>query len=316
MARLKTYLLAAATVGTAFGIGFVMQHGFGAQAPDIVASDVDVDSIMDTSSATLVPYRQASIGMSRAAPPVVRVAAVLNDYPSPAPLGDKADIFDCAVSLTAELRAGAIVGLDLSAPCYTSERVTFHHQGLMFTEMTDPGGALHVEVPALSQSALFVASFDSGDGAAVRAEVPALPFYDRVALQWNGTAGLQLHAREFGADYFSDGHVWAASAGDMSRTAKGEGGFMNRLGNGDGFMAEIYSFPIGTARRDGTVTVTIEAEITPANCGTEIEAQTFERHEAEPLRVRDLTLDIPDCDDAGGFLVLKNLVEDLKIASR
>jgi hypothetical protein len=30
--------------------------------------------------------------------------------------------------------------------------------------------------------------------------------------------------------------------------------------------------------------------------------------------VRDLTLDIPTCDATGGFLVLKNLLQDLKIA--
>ena len=34
------------------------------------------------------------------------------------------------------------------------------------------------------------------------------------------------------------------------------------------------------------------------------------------LRVRDLSLSIPACDGVGDFLVLKNLVEDLKIAAR
>ncbi|KAA8608598.1 translocase [Salipiger aestuarii] len=335
MARLKTYLLALATVGVAFAIGYVMQHAAGSNHPDIAASDVDVDSIVDTSFVAPRSYpvgRTDVTGADMALPAVATLGGAGTDLParillaavqSPpadaAPVLDKSDIFDCGITLRAEPRAGALVGLALSAPCLAHERVTIHHHGMMFTAMTDADGMLAANVPALSENALFVAAFDNGDGMTVRTDVPALPFYDRVVLQWKGDTGLQLHAREFGAGYYSDGHVWAASAGDLGRTARGEGGFMTLLGDPEAeapLLAEVYSFPIGTARKDGTVAVTIEAEVSAENCGTEVAAQTLERHDTGPVRVRDLTLDMPGCDDASGFLVLKNLVENLKIAAR
>ncbi len=328
MARLKTFLLALITLGCALGIGFVMQNGAGPGRADLATSVVDPDSIVHTSSVAPV-QRQAPRGADKVIPAVASagdgrsagiVFAALQRASLEGPRGpDKRHIFECGMYLTAQPRPGAMVALALSAPCHGATRVTFHHDGMMFTGMTDPDGALDVEVPALSEKALFAATFASGDRVTAQADVPAMPFYDRIVLQWKGRTGLQLHAREFGAPYFSEGHVWAASAGDLGRSALGEGGFMTLLGDPHApapMLAEVYSFPVGTARRDGTVAVTIEAEVNADNCGREIAAQTIERNEQRPLRLRELTLDMPGCDDANGFLVLKNLVENLKIAAR
>lgn len=318
MADLGTVLLGVATVGVALSIGHVMQHGTVSAAPEISTADIDARSIVDTSSAMRRHLSTQATSLADL-PGAVTLAAVREEAIPSAPLFDKAGIFDCAVSLSAAPRAGAVVALSLTAPCYGSERVTFEHRGLTFTEITAPDGTLQVNVPALSENALFVASFDGGAMATVRSDVPALPFYDRVVLQWSGDSGLSLHAREFGATYSGEGHIWAARDGEMSRTARGEGGFFNLLGNAaapGAHVAEVYSFPVGTVRKEGTVELTIEAEVTPANCGREVAAQTLEHHEMRPFTLRELRLDMPDCDDASGFLVLKNAVEDLKIAAR
>ena len=333
MARLnKTYLLAAATVGAALAIGFVMQNGGYLRTADRAPeTGIVVSDITDTSSAAMprLPVEEALApdlddGLDRLEPAaatdetdVEATPAVVAVQSEPQP-DSLAAAPDCTVRLTAEPRAGAMVALSLRAPCYASEQVTIHHQGLMFTEFTGPEGQLAIDVPALAEKALFIAAFDNDDGATAIAEVPALPFYDRVALQWPGDSGLQLHAREFGADYFSEGHVWAAATGDMGRTAKGVGGFLTRLGNPDTLtprMAEIYSFPAGAARKTGAVAVSVEAELTDANCGNAVEAQTLELRGEAGLQVHDLSLEMPDCDSVGDFLVLKNLIEDLKIAS-
>ena len=325
MARLKTYLLAVATVLMALAIGYFMQQGDAAtpvalnQKGDLVVSD-----ITDMSSASGVAPRlpvPAALETASTLPdlPVQRVRAEAPLATIPTPDTARSEGFDCAIEMSAEVNAGAMVALELSAPCYASERVTIHHHGLMFTEHTAPDGSLRLSVPALTERALFVAAFDGGDGATAVVDVPALPFYDRVVLQWRGASGLQLHAREFGADYFTDGHIWSAHAGDMTRSAQGESGFLTRLGDASGrdpLVAEIYSFPAGTARQEGTVSISVEAEVTDANCDRAVEAQTLERHGDAPLRVRDLSLSIPACDGVGDFLVLKNLVEDLKIAAR
>ncbi|MBU2959405.1 translocase [Citreicella sp. C3M06] len=318
MADLKTVLLGAATVGAALSIGHVMQYGTVKAAPEISTADIDARSIVDTSSAMRRHLSTQAANLERL-PEAVTLAAIREEVISSLPLAAKAEIADCAVSLSAAPRAGAVVALSLTAPCYGSERVTFDHHGLTFTEITAPDGTLQVNVPALSEDALFVATFDGGAEASVRTDVPALPFYDRVVLQWTGDSGLSLHAHEFGATYFSEGHISAAKDGEMSRTARGEGGFLNLLGNSaapGAHVAQIYSFPVGTVRKEGTVELSIEAEVTPANCGREVVAQTLEHHNLLPLKRRELRLDMPDCDDASGFLLLKNAVEDLKIAAR
>jgi hypothetical protein len=60
--------------------------------------------------------------------------------------------------------------------------------------------------------------------------------------------------------------------------------------------------------------VSVEAEITEANCGRDVAAQTFHVHAGE-IQTRDLSMTIPACDAVGDFLVLNNLIEDLKIAA-
>ncbi|MCT4372292.1 translocase [Yangia mangrovi] len=318
MGRIKTYRLAVVTLSAAVSIGFVMQQH---DARSRSAGAMQIAQIEDTSSARLpdLPSDRAAEA-SLPAPQTVRAAAVAEPEATPATLPEETEITaaDCSVAMSARTGAGAMVSLDIVAPCFASERVTIHHNGLMFTEVTQPDGTLRVEVPALSERALFIASFANGAGATAMAEVPALPFYDRVALQWRGESGLSLHANEFGAAGDEAGHVWAAAAGDLTRTARGEGGFMTRLGDAaspEARMAEVYTFPAAAAKTAGAVTLTIEAEITATNCGRGLEAQTLEHRLGGSLRARDLTLSMPDCSAAGDFLVLKNLLEDLKIAA-
>ena len=81
-------------------------------------------------------------------------------------------------------------------------------------------------------------------------------------------------------------------------------------------MAEVYTFPTGVAQQSGNVELTVEAEVTQANCGRDITAQSLEVTGSAPLRVRDLELAMPVCDAVGDFLVLKNMVNDLKIAQK
>ncbi|MGR3273323.1 translocase [Thalassococcus profundi] len=322
MARKQTRILALGTLGCALAIGYVMQFGFGLPGGGTSAAvkNVTVSGIVPTSSSVPKPPLDLQQLPKLPEPTVqlARVEAPAAPQTADLPKDDVGAGFDCAVDLMAEPAAGAMVSLTLTAPCNGSERVTFHHHGLMFTEVTQPDGTLMVDVPALTESAMFIASFGNGASAVGRAQVTSLPFYDRVAVQWKGDSGLQLHAREFSAEYFGEGHVWSAAAGDVSRAASGDGGFITTLGSGtspDALRAEVYSFPAGTARRSGEIALTVEAEITAVNCTSDVEAQTLELHKGGDLRVRDLTLAMPDCDSVGDFLVLKNLVEDLTIAS-
>lgn len=322
MARLKSYILGGTTIACALGIGYVMQYGLalpGAQAQAPVGG-YTVTDIKETSSSNRLPAMPTDTAMSSALPLVpVAVASVDAGLTQELPQDDGATGFACDITMTATPTAGALVNIDLKAPCNASERLTVHHQGMMFTEVTQPDGRMQITVPALAERATFIAAFASGSGTTAFTEVTSLPFYDRVVVQWKGQAGLQLHAREYGADYFQPGHIWASETGDLTAAAMGQGGYLVRLGlenAPDALMAEVYSFPTGTAKRGGEIAMSVEAEITEQNCNQSISAQTLEIRDAAGLRVRDLTLEMPGCDTTGDFLVLKNLVEDLTIAAR
>ncbi|MEQ5869428.1 translocase [Sagittula sp. NFXS13] len=348
--RKRTITLGGVTLLCALGTGYTMQYGVslpGQSAPAVATQDLELSDINQTSSALVGAPRAPLVSATDApvalgahspealvmqspqtasvatlpsfttAPAKLTLAAVETDLPKQPSQAPALPV--CDIVMTATASAGAMVDIELTAPCHPSERVTLHHHGMMFTEVTSAEGALSVSVPALSDTALIIASFATGDGATAMADVPALPFYDRVAVQWIGNTGLGLHAREFGADYFAPGHIHADAAGDLAVTARGEGGFLTPLGNPaipDPQLAEVYSFPKSVAARNGDITLTVEAEISDANCDRTIEAQTLEIRDGAGLRTRNLTLDMPSCEATGDFLVLKNLVEDLTIAAR
>jgi len=221
----------------------------------------------------------------------------------------------CKVTATAMPVAMAMVDLDISASCFTNERVTIHHNGMMFTQVTDEAGQLFVSVPALSDRAVFIIAFGDGKGTVALTNVPALANYERVVVQWTGNAGFQIHAREFGAAYGEVGHVWSGATSDAPLGA----GFVTRLGDADTLapqMAEIYTFPSGATAKSGVVALSVEAEVTQANCGRDISAQSLEIRGRSTLRTRDLVMAMPNCTALGDFLVLNNLVDDLKIVAR
>ena len=325
MDRKTSTLIAAGTFALAIGIGAAMQYwpvSQPAQATSITPTPVaDVSDVQEVSStpkppvaldsnvASILPVTLASVSV-----PASSEQPILTPNPS-----KKNDIARaCEANLNASPAAGAMIAVQLNAPCHGNERVTFHHHGLMFTELVGPDGMLRLKLPALAEQAVVVASFLDGGGAAAQTKVSSLEFYERVVVQWRGNAGLQLHAREFDAEYFSDGHVWRGSETNPTQAIEIGSGFLTSLGQAnapDALMAEVYTFPSGTADAAGTVALTVEAEIHQMNCDTVVEAQTLEIRNGRPLRAKEVTIDVPNCEAVGDFLMLKNIVEDLTIAA-
>lgn len=226
---------------------------------------------------------------------------------------------DCTATLTADPTAAAMVQLEVQAPCHVKERLTVHHAGMMFTEVTDEDGQLSLKVPALSENALFMVSFATGKTLVAQTEVTSLGFYDRAVVQWEGDVTLQIHALEFGADYGGERHVWAENQGSVQKTVSGLSGFITRYGDAsspEALFAEVYTFPSLTSKTEGQVHLSVEAEVTSKNCSKGVEAQSIQYSGDHGLNVQDLVLQMPDCDDFGGYLVLKNLLEDLTIAHK
>lgn len=225
----------------------------------------------------------------------------------------------CQVALAAEILPAALVDLTLQAPCSPSARATIHHQGMIFTVITDDAGEARMTVPALAEGAVFMADLGEGGGAVAVVTVPDLAGYDRAVLQWQGEVGPEIHALEFGASYGEGGHVWHGAPRAADVAIVGTGGFLMRLGDGAGLnphMAEVYTFPSGATRQSGDVAFTVEAPVTAATCGRDLAAQTIQVSPgAEPFSF-DLVLAIPDCDFVGEILVLKDMILDLTVAAR
>ena len=358
MSRTKQILMAGGTFAVALGIGFVMQNGdalasrLGNDAPPanaaavvapVVAASFDSmtqDDMAPAQEAGFVPNPAdgpmitppqgedliAAIAVPATevapdrAPAPIQLAALETDAPtSDAILQEPLAAQACTVEMIGVAVDMAMVDLFLSAPCQPNATATIHHQGMMFTVLTDADGNSEFTSPSLAESAVFIAAFDNGEGAVATLTTPDVGNFDRAVLQWSGDTGLQLHAREFGAGYGQDGHIWAAAMGDMPAAISGESGFMTRHGDeaaNAGFMVEVYSFPSGMGTLDGDVILSVEAEITAGNCGREISAQSIQIMPGADSEALDLTMTMPSCDTVGDFILLKNMFQDLTLATR
>lgn len=224
----------------------------------------------------------------------------------------------CGVLLTATTKDAAMVGLTLTDPCRGEETFTLRHGTLAYAARLNHLGTYMADIPALAEQATFSIKFNDGTEATTEVTVPTADDIDRVALFTDGQTGLGIHALEFGAEYEQAGHIWSGNPRDAASATQAGGGFVTVLGDPslkNAAMAEIYSFPANTKQRDGVVRLSVETEVTAYNCGKDIAGQTMQKDAGHVSAPVTLTLAMPDCDAIGEFLVLKNLLRDLKIAS-
>ena len=224
----------------------------------------------------------------------------------------------CGALLTATPKDAAMVGLTLTDPCRSSESFTVQHGDLIFKATLDNLGTYMADIPAIYSTASFLVTFSDGLQAEAEIDIPMTDDLERVALISAGQTGLQIHALEFGADYEEPGHVWSGNPRNPASAARAGGGFVTTLGDAslpDAMLAEVYTFPANTRQQEGVVRLSIETEVTSYNCAKDISGQTLQKGANGAMRPVTLTLAMPDCDAIGEFLVLKNLLRDLKIAS-
>jgi hypothetical protein len=353
MSRKTEIMTAVGTLACAIGIGFVMQSGEGAElrygsgkvqhstVTPTPTNNGQINNIIPTSvpSATmeipvLEPREDAQLALSEitltsadvqkiAPPPIPPAPAVpisapeenIDEIPV---VSDMSLASACAAMATAEPRAAAMVKLILTAPCAISQQVTIDHEGVAFSGMTKADGTLEISVPALAEQAAYTINLPDGESVEVVANVASFSLYGRIVLQSAMDTGVEIHVREFGADYGDSGHVWVGAPNDLTALSGNTGGYLTRYGTasaeGSG-LAEVYTFPATMRRKTGAINLSVEAEVTAQNCGKDVSAMAIEVDGGTPLRVTDLLLSVPDCDAIGNYLVLNNLLQDLKVAS-
>lgn len=231
--------------------------------------------------------------------------------PKPAPM---AASDGCAITLDLIPEANAMIGLTLLAPCHANERVVLKHGGLAISALTTANGALFTGIPALEKTALIDVLFADGQSFGASIEMPEVADLRRFAVQWQADDAFQLNAFENGAGYNEPGHISGTDPHLPAAGAPAKGGFLTLLGDStteNPLLAEVYTFP---ADADAKPEVVVEAAVTESTCGRELLGETLSSV-AGKVQVTDLTVAMPECDAVGDYLVLKNLVPDLNIAS-
>ncbi|MFD3188853.1 hypothetical protein ACFMPD_01100 [Sedimentitalea sp. HM32M-2] len=172
----------------------------------------------------------------------------------------------------------------------------------------------------MAERAVFIVEFASGQGAVAVAHVPEVAGYDRLVLQWTGAADFQVHARAFNTHGGTQTHVWSGSAHlEGAETGPTTSGDVLRLGKARVLAprrAEIYSVPTGGLTESGSTRLTVESRVTSETCGRDIALQSLIQRGKMRPRSRFVDVRMPDCTTVGGFMVLKNLFDDLMIARR
>jgi hypothetical protein len=267
-----------------------------------------------------VPRISAGVAVAGMAP-VVQVSATAEaavpvpTVPVPATPAPVVATPTCSAKLDLAVEPGALLGLSLVAPCHPDERVLLRHAGLTVTGKTNAAGSLFLSLPALTTESAVEAAFADGTKADASVTVPELAAMRRIAVQWQGSDNFALHGLEDGADFAQAGDISANNPGQQPTAAAiPSGGWMVAMGDAtvdNPMLAEVYTYPAVAA---GRADIAIEAAVTASTCGRDMLGQTL-ASTGGAVSVTDLTLSMPACDGQSGYLVLKNLFPDMKIAS-
>lgn len=225
--------------------------------------------------------------------------------PSSEPVIEQADACNTQLDLIAQ--PGAMIGLTLLSPCHPDQRVVLRHAGLAVTGKTSASGTLFATLPALTAVSVVEVLFPSGEVTTAQIGMPELTQTQRFVVQWQDADSFQLHGFENGAGYDQPGHISAAFPGKP-----GEGAFITLLGDSTTdlpLLAEAYTFG-----PDANAQIVLEAAVTESTCGREILGETIMASQGS-VEITDLSLAMPDCSAIGDILVLKNLVQDMKLAA-
>ncbi|MEO0487660.1 MAG: hypothetical protein AAF092_17305 [Pseudomonadota bacterium] len=313
-AALRRVSMASGAAAAVIGVGLFMQN----QHADAARADV-------TAQVAPAAAAPAPVVAPETAPAATLAAEVEFDEPlTPTnvtrviatPAVSAAAGSDCMPNMSASVTGAALVELSVSAPCAASESFIIHHEGMMFSAQTDHAGSAFLIVPAMSEAAFFIAAFENGAGAVTDVTVPEIAEFDRIVLQWRGNGAFEMHAKEFGAEYGEEGHVWYEAPRTAARALRGDGGFLMALGDGrvsDARFAQVYSYPRSRTAQSGAIALSVEAEVTASNCETDVQAQTLERAAGQDIRIMDLTLQVPGCDAIGDFMVLSHVLPELTL---
>ena len=221
----------------------------------------------------------------------------------------------CGLSVGGEAGPGAMVALDIMAPCRPGMRVEVTHADLAISAETDAAGLLTLDIPAFETPAFLSVRMADGEEAMTVTGVPDLGDIGRVAVSWQGDRRITLHAFENGAEFGGPGHVSPDAPGSLAAIEGGTGGLLTRLGDAGlpaARRALVYSYP--RPLRAG-LELSVDVPVRPETCGRQLRAESHQIQPDGGLASQPITLAMPGCESTGGYLVLQNLFDDRRVAA-
>lgn len=207
----------------------------------------------------------------------------------------------CKATLTLTAESGAMISVELSAPCHAGEAIVLQHDGLKFAAKASDAGRVTVTLPAFETEAVVSASVAGDELARAMIVVPDAAAVRRFVLGWATDDIIDL------------------------RVTEGDRVFVSRSGTGDAqrivalgdrtlpapMMLAAYTYPTDPKL---SVSIQVEIAVTPGNCGREVVADVISAADGQTA-ISKVSIAVPPCDTAGDILVLNNFAPDVKIAA-
>ncbi len=205
----------------------------------------------------------------------------------------------CAPKMEVSQRPDATLRVSLNAPCHKDTDLRLTVAGLSADDRTDAAGHWEVRLPLLEPHVTLALEF--GDYRLSHSLSPDTPStFQHVVLTWHGAQVFRINA---------ESHLSEAMDGKM-------GGTLTKAGNGSGDVFEIYSFPTGSGTAQGVVRLSVDAEVTAANCGTTVSTTAYQTGFLAGLRKTQISYTMPECERVGDVVRLQNLFRDMRLAAR
>ncbi|MEM9708312.1 MAG: hypothetical protein AAF871_05920 [Pseudomonadota bacterium] len=208
------------------------------------------------------------------------------------------DGLSCGPTLEVTPLPSGLIRASLVAPCRVNAIARFSYGPLEFAERISERGGVWRLLPRLGVETLRV-EIDT-----LRLEAAVEPGSEvlAVGLAWDGPVDLRLNVREFGAELDRSGQ-----RADPPARALGEVFHYGAPGLG---QIELYTVPADAG--PGLVRLDVAADLGVAGCPAELGLRTFMAG-AVPPKKRDIFLTLDQCDGPEQSILLKNLLDDLRL---
>lgn len=210
---------------------------------------------------------------------------------------EQADInafgFPCTATMRVIPADNAMLNVTISVPCKPNHVVALTFEGLSIDLTLSMTGEARIEIPALAYENTIDVVIDKQTSLSATATTPDLGSFVRVALGWSDASSPTL-------------------GGKAPRHLPID---VTTLGDGTGRIAQVLSHHVDPEARKGVIRLGMTLPVTLKNCATAQSGHVVQYLPGLPQLRYGLTLAPAGCDQVGRNLELKNILQDLKLAS-